>query len=217
MPPEAILFDFDGTLVDTEWQIYLAWKHFYAREGQELPIEVYVQCIGSDFDTWSPKTHLENLTGRAFDWEALDLSRNKEIRASLAGQGAVEGVRELLDKLSGKVPMAVVSSSSHDWVDGWLERLDLTSYFDATICQGDAPRIKPAPDLYLQAAKVVGLSPEKCLVIEDSVNGCLSAKAADMQAYALPNRITRVSDFSLADRVFQTMPSLSIALCEIFG
>lgn len=217
MLPEAILFDFDGTLVDTEWQIYLAWRNFYSREGQELPIEVYVQCIGSDFDTWSPKTHLESLTRRAFDWDALDLSRNQEIRASLAGQGAVEGARELLAELSGTVPLAVVSSSSHDWVDGWLDRLDLTHFFDVTICRGDAPRIKPAPDLYLQAAKVMGLSPEKCLVIEDSVNGCLAAKAAGMQAYALPNRITRVSDFSLADRVFQTMPSLSIALSEIFG
>lgn len=214
---EAILFDFDGTLVDTEWEIYTAWRNFYAREGQELPIEVYVQCIGSDFDTWSPKTHLEELTGRTFDWEALDLSRNQEIRSSLAGHGPVEGAPELLSHLAGTVRMAVVSSSSHEWVDGWLQRLDLAEYFDVTICRGDAPRIKPAPDLYLKAAERMDLSPEKCLVIEDSVNGCRAAKAAGMPVYAIPNRITRISDFSEADEVFQTMPTLGIALSGFFG
>ena len=212
MLPEAFLFDFDGTLVDTEWAIYSAWLRTFQREGQDLPIEVYVQCIGSDFATWSPQTHLEELTGRTFDWPTMDAERQEEIMAELREQGPMAGARELLESLQGKTRLAVVSSSSHGWVDGWLERLDLMPFFESVTCRGDAPRIKPAPDLFLASAKALNLPPESCLVIEDSLNGVRSAKSAGMAAYAIPNRITTVSDFSEADNVFQTLTSLGDAL-----
>ena len=212
MLPEALLFDFDGTLVDTEWAIYSAWLRTFEREGQDLPIEVYVQCIGSDFATWSPQTHLEELTGKSFDWPTMDKERQVEIMADLREQGPVAGTRELLEGLLGKTRLAVVSSSSHDWVDGWLERLDLSSFFENVTCRGDAPRIKPAPDLYLASAQTLKLAPENCVVIEDSLNGVRSAKSAGMTAYAIPNRITTVSDFSEADGVFQTLGALGDAL-----
>ncbi len=212
MSPEVILFDFDGTLVDTEWTIYQTWVRTFQRYGQKLPIEVYVQCIGSDFATWSPQAHLEELTGETFDWPCMDAERQVEIESELSGQGPVEGARELLAFLSERCRLGVVSSSSHRWVDGWLERLDLASFFENVTCRGDAPRIKPAPDLYLAAAKTLAVDPESCLVIEDSLNGVLSAKAAGMKAYAIPNRITTVSDFSQADAVFQTLGLLGDAL-----
>ena len=103
------------------------------------------------------------------------------------------------------MPRAVVSSSSHHWVDGWLERLGLTEYFDEVVCRGDAPRIKPAPDLFLEAAKRLEAPPADCLVLEDSLNGLKSAKAAGMPVWAIPNRVTDCLDFSQADRVFRSM------------
>ncbi|MGJ8725452.1 MAG: HAD family hydrolase [Roseibacillus sp.] len=212
MLPEALLFDFDGTLVDTEWAIYSAWLRTFEREGQDLPIEVYVQCIGSDFATWSPQTHLEELTGKSFDWATMDAERQVEIEADLREEGPVAGTRELLTALQGKTRLAVVSSSSHRWVDGWLERLDLMSFFENVTCRGDAPRIKPAPDLYLASAKALEIESERCVVIEDSLNGVRSAKSAGMTAYAIPNRITTVSDFSESDQVFQTLGALGDAL-----
>lgn len=212
MRPEAILFDFDGTLVDTEWAIYSAWLRTYQRFGQDLPIEVYVQCIGSGFHVWSPQIHLEELTGRSFDWPAMDAERQVEIEAELREQGPVEGARELLQKLSEETRLAVVSSSSHRWVDGWLERLGLDCFFEKVICRGDAPRIKPAPDLYLACAEALGLEPKQCAVIEDSLNGVKSAKEAGMTAYAIPNRITTVSDFREADAVYETLNALGNAL-----
>lgn len=212
MQPEAILFDFDGTLMDTEWAIYSAWLRTFQEHGHDLPIEVYVQCIGSDFETWSPKTHLEELTGRDFDWRAMDTCRQVEIETELANQGAVEGARELLTSLRGRSRLAVVSSSSHGWVDGWLERLGLAEFFEHTTCRGDAPRIKPAPDLYHAASQTLGVNPSTCLVIEDSLNGVRSAKSAGMTAYAIPNRITAVSNFAEADRTFRTFEQLGAAL-----
>ena len=202
----AVLFDFDGVLVDTEWAIYQAWRRTFEAHDHELPLGIYTRCIGSDFATWSPKTHLEDLTGLAFDWHDLDSRRQIEIRADLAGAGPMPGVRQLLEKLSARgLPAAVVSSSSHQWVDGWLDRLGLADHFQTTVCRGDAPRIKPAPDLFLAAAERLGVSPGKCLVIEDSHNGLTAAKVAGMRAWVVPNRVTRGLDFSAADRVFTSL------------
>lgn len=202
----AVLFDFDGVLVDTEWAIYQAWRRTFEAHDHDLPLEVYTRCIGSDFATWSPKTHLEDLTGLAFDWHDLDALRQEEIMAELNGAGPMHGVNELLARVTAcGLPAAVVSSSSHHWVDGWLEKLGLHGHFATIVCRGDAPRIKPAPDLYLEAAKRLSIAPRECLVIEDSLNGVHAAKAAGMRVWAVPNRVTEGLDFSPADRVFQSL------------
>ncbi|PAW64375.1 MAG: hypothetical protein B9S38_16445 [Verrucomicrobiia bacterium Tous-C4TDCM] len=205
----AVLFDFDGILVDTEWAIYEAWHRTFLAHGHPLPLETYTQCIGSDFDTWSPKVHLEELTGRSFDWHQLDEARQAEIRRDLEQAGPMPGVVALLEKLTAQgVPLAVVSSSSHHWVDGWLEKLRLSSYFREVVCRGDAPRIKPAPDLWLEAVKRLGFPAGECLAIEDSLNGVKSAKAAGLKVWAVPNRTTACLDFSLADRVVASLEEL---------
>lgn len=206
MAIQTVLFDFDGIVVDTEWAIYQAWLRAFEAHDHPLPLELYTRCIGSDFDTWSPKSHLEDLTGNSFDWHDLDARRQKEIVSELGGSQAMAGLHEMLDKLDEKqIPAAVVSSSSHNWVDGWLERIELTHRFKTVVCRGDAPRIKPAPDLYLEAAKRLEFDPANCLVIEDSMNGVKSAKAAGMAVWAVPNRVTSCLDFGAADKVFNSL------------
>ncbi len=202
----AVLFDFDGVLVDTEWAIYQAWLRTFQKHGHALPLEIYTRCIGSDFATWSPKTHLEELSGLAFDWHDLDLRRQEEIMADLTNTGPMPGVVDLLENLNArKIPCAVVSSSSHHWVDGWLDKLGLTGHFQTIVCRGDAPQIKPAPDLYLEAARRLELAPGECLVIEDSLNGLKSATAAGMPVWAVPNRVTAGLDFSTAARILNSL------------
>jgi HAD superfamily hydrolase (TIGR01509 family) len=192
--------------VDTEWAIYQSWRRVFEACGHDLPLEIYTRCIGSDFATWSPKTHLEDLTGQAFDWHDLDARRQEEIMADLTHEGPMLGVVDFLEALKVElVPCAVVSSSSHHWVDGWLEKLGLTGYFRTTVCRGDAPRIKPAPDLYLEAAKRLSIAAAECLVIEDSLNGLHSAKTAGMSAWIVPNRVTECLDFTPADRMFRSL------------
>ena len=209
MKPAAVLFDFDGILVDTEWAIYQAWLETFRVHGQDLPLSLYTRCIGSDFDAWSPKTYLEDLTQLGFDWVKMDADRQVGIRSALEQAGPIEGVLELLGEIRDKgIPAAVVSSSSHFWVDGWLEKLGLRDFFVEVVCKGDAPRIKPAPDLYLEAACRLGVQPEGCLVIEDSLNGLRSAHAAGMSTWIVPNRVTAALDFSLADRVFPDFSEL---------
>jgi putative hydrolase of the HAD superfamily len=207
---DAVLFDFDGILVDTEWAIYEAWRRTFRAHGHELPLDTYTRCVGSDFDTWSPKTHLEDLTGRSFDWHQLDAERQVGIRADLEHAGPMPGVVPLLEKLRFRgAAIAAVSSSSHDWVDGWLEKLRLASYFATTVCRGDAPRIKPAPDLWLEALRRLDQPANRCLAIEDSLNGVKSAKAASLTVWAVPNRTTAGIDFSLADRVLASLDEIA--------
>ncbi len=207
----AVLFDFDGVLVDTEWAIYQAWLKTFQAHGHDLPLDIYTRCIGSDFATWSPKTHLEDLSGLDFDWHDLDTRRQETIMAELVGEQTMTGTLPLLEKLrTSGIRRAVVSSSSHHWVDGWLNKLAFAHYFELVICRGDAAKIKPAPDLYLEAAKRLGLAPQDCLVIEDSLNGMHAAKAAGMTVWIVPNRVTSGLNFTPADRTFQSL----VELCE---
>lgn len=207
----AVLFDFDGVLVDTEWAIYEAWYRTFRAHGHPLPLEIYTQCIGSDFDTWSPKVHLEELTGRSFDWHQLDEARQVEIRRDLEQAGPMPGVVNLLEKLKAAgIPAAVVSSSSHQWVDGWLEKLGLMPYFKTVVCRGDAPRIKPAPDLWLEAIRRLDLPAGECLAIEDSLNGVKSSKEAGLNVWAVPNRTTACLDLSIADRICASIGEIEI-------
>jgi len=206
MTYSAVLFDFDGVLVDTEWAIYQAWLRTFLAHGHDLPLDVYTRCIGSDFVTWSPKTHLEELSGLAFDWHDLDAKRQAEIMAELETSTPMKGAVALLEKLQSEaVTCAVVSSSSHAWVDGWLDKLSLTGYFKTIVCRGDAPQIKPAPDLYQEAARRLDIAPADCLVIEDSLNGIKAAVAAGMPVWAVPNRVTASLDFSAAGRILESL------------
>ncbi len=209
MKISTVLFDFDGIIVDTEWVIYEEWLNIFLKEGENLSLETYVQCIGSDHTQWSPSLYLESLTGKKYDWEDLHEKRNIQIRKRLQGQKEMPGVRLTLEALqSSSVRCAVVSSSSHHWVDRWLEKLELTSFFQEVVCRGDAASIKPAPDLFLEAARRLGVTPESCWVIEDSMNGFIAARAAGMKTCIIPNRVTSCLDFKAADLQLPSMESL---------
>ena len=206
---KTVLFDFDGIIIDSEWPIYESWKRVFEGEGQTLAVETYVQCIGSDFDTWSPEKYLEELTGKTYDWPNINAKRQVELEADLEGVNPLPGVIELFEKLNANgFNVAIVSSSSHRWVDAWVDKLDLMQYLEHVVCKGDAPRIKPAPDLYEEGAKRFSSPPEQCLVIEDSLNGVKAGNAAGCVTVAVPSRLTSCLDFSSANLVIQSLTDL---------
>jgi len=204
---DVVLFDFDGTMMDTEWIIYEEVQRIFHNEGQELPLEEYSKCIGSSYEAWSPQTYLEELTGKTYDWETLREARNQRIRERMANQPLMAGAVEALEFCRDHdLQLGVVSSSSHDWVDKWLEHHGVIHFFEHITCRGDAPRIKPAPDLFLKGAERFEIAPERCLVVEDSRNGMLAAHEAGMSVFAVPNRVTAVCDFSEA---LEQLPALT--------
>ena len=95
----AVLIDFDGVIIDSEWPIYQTWRRVFEREGHELSQDIYIHCIGSDFDAWSPPDYLEELTGESFDWDKINAERQVEIMRDLEDARPMLGAAELLQSL----------------------------------------------------------------------------------------------------------------------
>ena len=197
-PVRALLFDFDGLILDTEVPIYEAWRENYAAHGHELALEDYVGCVGSDFHRFDPKLHLETLSGQSIDWDHWDELRERralEIVNSLTEP--MSGVADRLQEANASgIPCAVASSSPRSWVEPHLERIGLRHHFELTRCVDDVSRPKPSPELFLSAAEGLGVKPEEALVFEDSLNGLMAATAANMRCVSVPNPVTAGLDFT---------------------
>lgn len=199
MCPQGLIFDFDGVMVDTEWAIFQSWVRLYAREGQQLSPADYAPCLGAGYSRWDPAAHLEQRTGRCYDWEQETRARRAAIDADLAEQGLMPGCRELLNAAHARgLRLAVASSSTRHWVEGWLRRLGIYEEFDAVFCRTDGYPVKPDPALFLAAQQCLALPKEECLIIEDSENGVLAAQRAGIPCAAVPCRLTEGGDFSSA-------------------
>ncbi len=213
--PRGIIFDFDGVLVDTEWAIFQSWRRLYAREGQEISIATYAPCLGAGYSHWDPAAHLESLTGKRYDWDVETPARQAEIERDLGQMGLMPGALELLDWCAGQgIGLAVASSSSRRWVQGWLTRLGIFDRFAGTYCRTDGYPVKPDPALFLAARACLGHAAADCLIIEDSENGTISAQNAGIPCVAIPNRMTAASDFS---RATYHEESLSALLARLKG
>ena len=116
--PEALLFDFDGLILDTEVSIYESWRRNFNAFGHDLSLEVYAACVGSNFGAFNPKTHLESLTGLPVAWDDWDTRREQDALELTQFLDPLPGIVALLEEAeSAGVPCAVASSSPRDW--GW--------------------------------------------------------------------------------------------------
>ena len=209
LKPKGIIFDFDGVLVDTEWAIYQSWVKLFAREGQEISIETYSPCLGAGYSHWNPADYLESLTGKTYDWEVETPARQAILEADLELMGLMHGAQELINWCqSHHIPMAVASSSSRRWVAGWLNKLNIYDKFAGVFTRTDGYPVKPDPSLFLAAQKCLNIAAEDCIIIEDSENGTISAQRAQISCVAVPNRMTRHSDFSRATHIVNNLHEL---------
>jgi HAD superfamily hydrolase (TIGR01509 family) len=209
----ALLFDFDGLLVDTESPEYRAWCELYERHGHVLELDRWSAAIGT-IGGFEPKDHLASL-GVAVDAGALDAQyrRNLELCALEALR---PGVAELLDEAERRgVVTAVVSSSSRAWVGGHLEQRAVDTRFADLICaEGDPARAKPLPVLYLEALARLGVPAAEAVAFEDSPNGIAAAKAAGIYTVAVPNAVTASLDMSAADLRLDSLRDVSLDVLE---
>jgi HAD superfamily hydrolase (TIGR01509 family) len=188
---EALLFDFDGLILDTETPILEAWQAAYRRHGQELGIELWQHALGTA-NGFDPFAHLCRLSGTAIAQEALLAEIQEQNWAHCERQELMPGVLSVVTAArTAGLRTAVASSSSVGWVERWLGKHGIRDRFD-TVCGRDhVARVKPAPDLYILAAERLGVAPGGCLVLEDSPNGIRAAHAAGMRCVAVPNALTR--------------------------
>ena len=205
----ALVFDFDGLILDTEEPIYRSWLEIYQENGEDLPFDRWIQIVGSNTAAFDPRGHLESRLGRALSQDVIE--RRMARRTQLVLEKAVlPGVRELADAARARgIGLAVASSSTHRWVEGHLDRLGIRDRFSCIRCRDDVTAVKPAPDLFLAAAECLGVSPADAVAIEDSPNGIAAAKAAGMKCVAVPNGITSGLDLSRADLLLPTLAGVT--------
>lgn len=197
---EAVVFDFDGTVFDSESHEYEVIAGIFGEHGATLPMEVWGACIGREAGFFDPVAYLEEQTGRALDREALRRLRTERFHARIAGHGAIPGVVETLEAARALgLKLGLASSSAGRWVHGQLERLGLRRYFDCVRTADDVPRVKPEPDLYLAVLDCLAVRPECAVAVEDSPNGALAARRAGMYCVVVPNPITAGLSFGEHD------------------
>lgn len=212
-PIRAVIFDFDGLIVDTESTGYFTWTEIYAEHGHDLPLERYAQVIGGDFlsTSYDPRKELEALTGIRFDWEVLEQkrkARERELRKSLLiHPGVVDRLKEAREL---GLATAIGSSSPRFWIDSWVDQLALHGCFDHISTMDDTGKVKPDPSIFLHAAKSLGAAPEEVLIFEDSLNGLNAARAAGMRCIVVPGPMTRHLDFTGALRRVDSLADVSL-------
>ena len=197
--PKALIFDFDGLIVDTETVIYESWAEIYEKNGQILELNTYKNCVGSDFEKFHPGIELEKRTGKKFNWATIDAEREELIRKRLEQQKERTGIRYFIEYAKGKgLELAIASSSSKNWVLGWINKLGLRRHFSALANRDDVQKIKPDPELFLTAANFLGIHPSEALIFEDSENGLRAATAAGIPCAIITNPITAGGNLSEA-------------------
>lgn len=217
MSVRALVFDFDGLILETETPAYQAWVEIYREFGHELPKQLWLDYIGREGGWFDALAYLEGLVGPRDDREAIN--ERRDTRKSELVMAVVEtaGLRELLIEAKSRgLRLAVCSSSTPKWVHGHLDRLGLSTFFDHIQCR-DRPdlRAKPAPDLYLAACAGLGVRPDDAIAFEDSRNGMLAAQAAGMRCVVVPNELTIAMDLDGADHRFESLAAISLG--ELLG
>lgn len=210
---KALIFDFDGLMVDTEMPVYESWQALYRDHGHELALETYVQCVGSTVQQFDPLTALQDLLGDSviLDREETTRIQHAGVRERSFSRNTLPGVRELIaEAQQSGLGLAVASSSPTDWIEPWLERLALREAFDVVRTRDDVSEAKPSPELFLSAAQAIGVHPNEALVLEDSLNGLRAAQAAGMRCVVVPNAVTDGLDFSAATLVLKSLADLSL-------
>ena len=206
----AVIFDFDGLILDTEEPIYRSWLEVYEAHGESLPFERWVQTVGSTTAEFHPQHHLEERLGRPLTQEVIERRIGRRTEMILAQQ-LLPGIIQHIDAARALgLKLGVASSSTRDWVSGHLARLGILGRFDCVRCRDDVTSAKPAPDLYLAVLDCLGVSASEALAIEDSPNGVIAAKRAGMRCVAIPNSITSRLDLSAADLVLRSLAEVSL-------
>jgi HAD superfamily hydrolase (TIGR01509 family) len=209
--PAAVLWDFDGTIADTESVEYEAVRAVFLDHGVDLPVESWYPIVGTvQAPDWIP--HLEAAVGRPLAAAPLMEARAHQKDRLIARLRPLPGVVPLLDEAAAAgVPMGVCSNSPRRWVTGHLDRLGLRDRFAVVVAVDDVTHGKPHPEPYATAAHRLGADAEASVAIEDSETGLASAAAAGLVTVAVPGPMSARHDLSAADVVLESLAGVRLA------
>jgi HAD superfamily hydrolase (TIGR01509 family) len=211
---KALIFDFDGLILDTETPEYEVWQQIYREHGFELPHEEWGKIIGGyGISAFDAAEHLSVLSQGRLDSVALRHRHMSESNALTLAQPILPGVMDCLRETKRLgLKLAIASSSPHSWVDMHAKRLGIFDYFEKILCADDVGvgRTKPNPDLFLLALDRLQVRPDEAIVFEDSPNGVHAARSAGIFVVAIPNTVTSQLSIENANLTLRSLADLPL-------
>ncbi|MDH5605527.1 MAG: HAD family hydrolase [Anaerolineae bacterium] len=209
---KALIFDFDGLILDTELPDFSSWEEIYREHGCELPLEKWASILGGTGESsFDPYEYLEACYGKPLDRETIWIKRRKNYVEKLEDEEVLPGVAEYIASARDRgIKLAVASSSPENWVVGHLTHLGLIGCFDCICTADDVEKTKPDPALFLASAHDLGVKPEEVIVLEDSPNGVTAANRAGMFVVAVPNAITSRLNLEHADLILNSLEDMTL-------
>lgn len=211
---EAVIFDMDGTLIDSIHSDFLAWQKLFSDYNRKLTFQDYIPLLGirsisvaEEFLPLKDKDDLKEALAKKLIY-FREIVEEKGISVIPYADEFIKQLKEL------KIPLALATSSRHAKMKMVMQRVGLLSYFDVIVAGEDVTNGKPAPEIFLKAALMLNVRPENCLVFEDAMNGIKAAKNASMKCVALASEVT-ADLLSEADLVIDSFKDLRFEeLCQ---
>jgi len=209
---KAIIFDFDGVILETETPIFKSWNELYQSYGCEIPLDSWVTLIGGTDNDFDPFTELERQVGHKLDESVIEPPRQLREKELVEVQAVLPGVTQYInDARKLHLKIGVASSSPNWWVSGHLSRLGLDHYFDFVCTRDNVEHVKPYPDLYLKVLETFDVRSDEAIAVEDSPNGVTAAKKAGLFCVAVPNAMTRSLCLNHADMKLNSLVELPLS------
>ena len=208
---KAIIFDFDGLIVDSEVPEYEAWLSIFRSYGVDLPLSVWTPHIGGGNENFNIYDHLEELTGKPIDRDEARRRRRDAFNKLFEQAVPLPGVEEYIAAARERgMRLGIASSSPRRWVDPKLEQLGLADTFGTVVCADDVGSAKPNPASYLKAIADLGVTPAEALALEDSPTGVQGAKNAGLLCIAVPGALTRDRSYDHADLRLESLADMPL-------
>ena len=208
---QGVVFDFDGTLMDTEWPIYEMAVETFAAFDIDLTVEAWAAVVGlADGRWWDELCRTNDWAVDAPAWWAHHKGLDRSFRDGIP---VVAGAGALLDALAAvDIPVAIASSSTAEWIERHLGRVGLLDRFVAIAGADRTGGVgKPAPDVYVLACADLGIDPSAAVAVEDSRHGIAAAHAAGLACVVVPSTITSHTDLTAADLSVPSLDALTVA------
>lgn len=208
---KAVIFDFDGLIVDTEVPEYEAWLNIFRSYGVDLPLSVWTPHIGGGNENFNIYDHLEELTGKPIDRDEVRDRRRAEFAELFKDAVPLPGVEDYIVSARERgMRIGIASSSPHRWVDPKLEQIGFAETFDTVVCSDDVGSSKPNPASYIKALADLGVTPNEAFALEDSPTGVQGAKNAGLLCVAVPGTLTRDRSYDHADMRLESLTDMTL-------
>jgi len=191
---KAVIFDFDGLIVDTESVWFEAYKEVLLRYDVELTLQKFSEVVGTSDEVLF--NYIDSNLKEPIEKEMIEQLAKELVDEKLLEPVLRESVEDyLIAAKNAGLHIGLASSSSREWVESFLKKLNIYEYFSVIKTKDDVTKVKPDPELYLKAIEEIGVQVTEAIAFEDSLNGLIAATKAGLHCVIVPNSVTSHLEF----------------------